>query len=591
MHEAHYLLDILILLSAAVLVVSIFRHLNFSPVLGYIVAGAAIGPHGLKIIGDVENTRALAEFGVVFMLFMIGLELTWERLKSMRRHVFGFGSLQVVLTGIVLGGLALFFDSSIEAALIIGGGLALSSTAVVLQVLAERREQNTQVGRLSLAVLLMQDFAVVPLLVLVPLLADRSGAITTILMDAGIKAVVALILIFVAGRLLLRPAFRLIASAKNEDLFTTMTLLIVLGASWATEHAGLSLALGAFMAGLLVAETEYHHQVEADITPFKGILMGLFFMTVGMVVNISYIAEQLVAVVGIAIALIAIKMLLILGLCKLFGFRLGPSLHAGMLLSQGGEFAFILFGLAAEQQLLGEELTQMLLAVVTLTMAATPLLATLGKRIARSYEKDARVTPDHVAKDTYDLDGHVIICGYGRMGKTVAQLLCAEKINFIALDMTPKRVAEGREDNMPVYYGNARRFDVLSSVGVERARAVIVTVNDLNATKKILMNIQRNYPDIPVICRAPDIAQGKLLEEAGAAKVIPETYEASLQAGSALLQTIGTPAAEIIRVVEQFRSRDFSATRAEVAEEKTNRIHEIMHGDDARDAAPTTVKE
>ena len=559
--------EILVLLAAAVLVVAVFRLLKLSPVLGYLVAGAAIGPHGFSVIKNVEQTAGVAEFGVVFLLFMIGLELSLERLQAMRKLVFGFGSAQVVLTAVVLGGIALFFGLKLGPVVIVAGGLALSSTAIVLQVIEETGQKSSQVGRISLAVLLMQDLAVVPLLVLVPLLGSHGSDISigSALLDAGLKAVAAMVVIMIAGRLLLRPVFSVVASFQNSELFLATTLLVVLGTAWLTSMAGLSLALGAFIAGLLVAETEFQHQVEADITPYRGLLLGLFFMTVGMSVDYQLLIHKLWLIAGLSLGLMVIKAGIIIGLFRLFHFRIGAAVQTGLLLSQGGEFAFVLFGLAAEKQVIGQEFTQILLVVTTVTMALTPLAAIVGKKLAEVLEKRSaphhRIDPNELHAEAHDLDQHVIICGFGRIGQTVAKLLTAEGIGFIALDTDPLNVQIGKKRGKPVYYGDATRADVLEIVGVTRARAAIVALKDMAMAEKAVKALAATNPDLSILARTRDLEKFSQMEDAGAHVTVSELFEGSLQLGGALLRILGVPDHEIMRVIEIFRARNYALTR------------------------------
>ena len=375
--------QLLVLLAAAVSVVAIFRKLRLSSVLGYLVAGALIGPFGLNIINDVKEMAYIAELGVVLLLFIIGTELSFTQMRALRTQVFGFGGLQVLLSGLLIAWLTNLTGQSVETSIVVGFGLALSSTALVLQIVAEKRKQQSQLGRLSLSVLLMQDMAVVPLLVLVPLLASTDASIGQALQEASVKAVLALGVVFIGGRLLLPPFFRLIASLEQSEVFSAFTLLLVLGIGYGFHAAGLSMALGAFVAGLLVAETEYKHQVEADIMPYKGILLGLFFMVVGMSVDIELLITQPVVIFGLAFALMLGKTAIIVALCRLFRFSVGASVHSGLLLSQGGEFAFILFGVAMTVGLIGQEFGQLLTLVVAVTMALTPVAYILGDKLAK----------------------------------------------------------------------------------------------------------------------------------------------------------------------------------------------------------------
>jgi monovalent cation:H+ antiporter-2, CPA2 family len=567
MHSVDFLSSIVLLLLTAVVVVALFRYVKMSPVLGYFVAGAMIGEHGFKFV-TTENTSAFAEFGIVFLLFAIGLELTFERLLAMRKYVFGFGTLQVLITGVILALIVRLLGYSGSAATIIGGGLALSSTAIVLQVVAENRQQSTQVGRLSLATLLLQDFAVVPLLVLMPLLAGDHTTMMQAMGVAVVKALLALVGIFVAGRLLLRPLFALIGSAnsaRTNELFVATTLLIALSAAWGTEQLGLSLALGAFVAGLLVAETEFQHQVEETITPFKGLFLGLFFMTVGMSINIKLIIDALPLILLLSFGLLAIKAVIITTLCILFRFSLGASIHAGLLLAQGGEFAFILFGLASGNGLIGKELGQTLMLVVTVTMALTPLLSYLGNMIVHRFEKDERLTGYQMLKETADLDNHVVIAGFGRVGKMVARLLEAEHVHYVAVDINAQNVKKGRAEGFPVYHGDSAAIEMLKTLGIERAQSAIITIENEVALKNTARIINKHYPALPVIVRAKDLSKTEELKNAGATIIVPETYETGLQLGGAVLKSVGVSEFEVSRIKNLFRAGNYVLAKEKLA--------------------------
>ena len=559
MHSSN-LQEIVILLLAAVVIVTVFRRLHLSPVLGYFVAGGAIGPSGLAIIQDVESTRYLAEFGVVFLLFSIGLELTFDRLKAMSTHVFGFGTAQVVISGVIISFIAYFLGTTPRTAVLIGGGLALSSTAIVLQVLEERGERSTQVGRLSIAVLILQDLAVVPLLIMVPVLAQQDVRIFGAIVDSLFKAGLALVIIFFIGRQLLRPLFHAVGSLRSHELFIATTLLIVLGAAWLTSISGLSLALGAFVAGLLVAETEFRPQVESDIQPFKGLLMGLFFMTIGMSIDFSILYDKISIISVFTITLIFGKALIVALLAKAFGFRSGSAIQAGLLLSQGSEFAFVLFTLAASENVLPQEIAQILLVVVSLSMAITPLLAIFGKFFATRIDRKffTKTEKEFTTKDNIDLSDHIIVAGFGRVGKTVCGILSAESMyNYVVIDTDPKKVNKGRRKGFPVHFGNAERVDVLRSLGIERAKMVVVTVRDKKESKRAVNNIHMVFPDIPIIARAWDRDHADELREVGASVAMAEAFESSLMLGKAILSIIGTPDPEIARILDKFRVEEY----------------------------------
>ncbi len=561
MHSgSQHLFDIIILLSAAVFIVIAFWKMNISPVLGYFVAGAVIGSHGFNLIHSAEAMDNLAEFGVVFLLFIIGLELTFERLIAMRIHVFGFGSLQVIVTMVAIWCIALAFGVNTNIATVIGGGLALSSTAIVLQVLQEKGSQASQVGRLSIAVLLMQDFAVVPLIVLVPLLTGNSEhSLISSLAGSLVQAAIALVLIFITGRLLLRPLFSVIAKMESNEVFISTTLLIVLGAAFITEQFHLSLALGAFVAGLLVAETEYRHSVEHAVLPFKDLFLGLFFMTVGMSINTELLLNKLPLITLLSIILIVLKTSIIYILCRFFGFKSAPAIQAGLLLSQGGEFAFILFRLADELNVLPSEIAQVLMMVTTVTMAFTPLLSGLGDWIANSFSTEKTILDDEaVETDTQDLYNHVIVAGFGRVGYMVTKMLTAEHLSYVVVDIQSKIVKEGKSDSFPIYLGDVTRCEILKSVGIERAQALVISIKNEVTIKKVVSLVAANFPHVNIVIRLPDLSNVEVYRDLGANKIIPETSEIGLQLGGAALSLSGISESGDTSLKSRFRKGNYS---------------------------------
>lgn len=557
MHGPETLHDILVFLLAAVVVVPVFQRLRASPVLGYLAAGLLIGPHGLGFIRDSASAHTMAEFGVVFLLFMIGLELSFQRLRALARYVFGLGSLQVVVSGILIGGIAWTLGSTVEAASIIGGGLALSSTALVLQLLVEKGERATRFGQVSFAILLLQDIAVVPLLILVILLGQGEGSFITAVGGATLRAAVALVLVVGIGRLILRPIFRIIAGTKSSELFVATTLLTVLGTAWLLSLGGLSMALGAFLAGLLLSETEYRHQVEADIRPFRGILLGLFFMTVGMSINIPLIGAQMGQIAIILAALLIGKSIITGILCRGFGLPFSVSLRTGMLLSQGGEFGFILFASASALGVVPVETAQMLLAVIVLSMVATPAMAYLGNRGFRFFAAREREPSTGVDEISDDLEDHVVIAGFGRVGQTVANVLSAGGIPFVALDLDADRVSKCRRIGMPVFFGDASRIDVLKAAGAERARGAVITIDQPDTASLLVAALKQYAPDLEIFVRARDLSHSRELEEAGATAVVPEIIEASLQLGGIVMDSMGATADEVTTIIEDLRQNDY----------------------------------
>ncbi|WP_341808065.1 cation:proton antiporter [Wolbachia endosymbiont (group E) of Neria commutata] len=561
MHStSQHLFDIIIVLSAAVFIVIAFWKMNISPVLGYFVAGTLINLPGSELIHSAEIMENLAEFGVVFLLFIIGLELTFERLIAMRIHVFGFGSLQVIVTTIAIWCVARAFEADSKTALVIGGSLALSSTAMVLQVLQEKGHQATQVGRLSIAVLLLQDFAVVPLIVFINILGGNSegGIISSLGQSLG-QAAIALVLIFIAGRLLLRPLFSVIAKMESNEIFVATTLLIVLGAAYVTEHFNLSMALGAFVAGLLVAETEHRLSVEHAVLPFKDLFLGLFFMTVGMSMDIQLLFNQLPLITLLSIILIVLKTSIIYILCRFFGFKGAPAIQAGLLLAQGGEFAFILFRLASGLEVLDKDVAQILMILTTVTMAFTPLLSGLGDWIANSSSSEKVILDDEaVVTDTQDLHNHVIVAGFGRVGYMVTKMLTAEHLSYVIVDIQSKIVKEGKSDGFPIYLGDATRPEILKSIGIERAQALVISIKNEVTIKKIVSLVAASFPHVNIIIRLPDLSDVEVYKDLGASKIIPETSEIGLQLGGAALSLSGISESGVTSLKSRFRKGNYS---------------------------------
>lgn len=558
MEEFGILRDVLIFLVAAVVIVPAFQRLRTSPILGYLAAGVIVGPYGLALIRDSGGAHALAEFGVVFLLFMIGLELSVERLRALGRFVFGLGALQVTVTGFIIGGVALALGVSKEAAIIIGGGLALSSTAFVLQLLIERDERATSYGKISFAVLLFQDLAIVPLLMMVALLGEGEGSFITSMGFAIVKAVAALVLVVGIGRLILRPVYRIIAETRSSELFVATTLLVVLGVGWLMSLVGISMVLGAFLSGILLSETEYKHQVEADIRPFRGILLGLFFITVGMSIDISLIWKELASITLLVVSLMIGKSIITTALCRVFGVSVGSSVRAGLLLSQGGEFGFILFLAANTLGLLDTESMQILLAVVTLTMVATPFMAFVGGKFSEFLARHNKISVIGVEEIEEDLHDHVLIAGFGRVGQTVAKILSASGISYVALDLDAGRVAACHAKGMPCFFGDASQIQILNAAGASRAKGAVVTIDKPVATDNIVKSLREFLPDLPIFVRAQDLPHGRRIEAEGATQAVPETLEASLQLAAIAMTSMGVSSDEVMGIVEEFRNNDYA---------------------------------
>ena len=539
------------------IVVPIFRRFQASAVLGYLVAGSAIGPHGLDLLREPRAVTALADLGVIFLLFSIGLGLSVERLTSLRRYVFGLGTLQVVITTLAITLTLRLAGVSGDAALVLGAGLALSSSAIVLQMLVERREIATMQGRVAFAVLLLQDLAVVPLLTLVPLLPGTGKGLGVALGLAFLKAVAALVLIVAIGRLALRPVLRAVARGGTPELFIGIVLLLVLGIGWLTQQAGLSMALGAFLAGLLVAETEYRPQVESDVQPFRGILLALFFMTVGMGIDAGLLWRHAPSLAGLLVALLIGKALILAGLCRAFGLSATMGVGIGLMLAQGGEFAFVLFTLASGRGVLSAEAAQVAILIVGLSMAATPALLTAARAVFRRLQHAAG-TAAALAHETRELRDHVVIAGFGRVGQTLALLLESRVIPYVALDLDAERVAEARRRALPVYFGDASRAEVLKAAGVEQASMAAITLDQPEAAARGVQVLRAMCPTLPVLVRARDVAQAEQLAGAGATDVVPEVVEGSLQLGEMLLRRLGVSRDEVDQVLDEFRGRTYA---------------------------------
>ncbi len=558
MPELDFLVDVLIFLAAAVVAAPIVRRLRSSMVLGYLVAGVVIGPDGLALIEESKTTNGVAELGVVFLLFTVGHELSIDRLRLIRWYVFGLGTTQVVVSGVVFGLIAALAGLSVEAAIVIGAALALSSTAVVIQLLSERGEMASRVGRISIAVLLLQDLAVVPLLVLTPSLADHEASLLLTVPWTMLQAAVAVAAMVAAGRLVLRPLLRTIAVGRSPEMFAAVTLLVLLGMSWTTSRLGLSPAIGGFLAGLLLAETEYRHQVAADIAPFRGLLLGLFFMTVGMGLDLGLAVANAGLVVGLALALIAGKGVITAGLCRIGGQGWGPSVHVGLLLAQGGEFGFIMIALAMAAGVLVPEIGDILIATIALTMAATPLLAALGSQADRRLRAHQARRVDDIARDVHDLKDHVIVAGFGRVGQSVGKTLTAAGILYVAIEFEPTRVAEARAQGLPVFYGDASRAEMMEALGAGRARAAVVIMDNAEAAERTVHQLHQRYPALHIFVRARDNRHRRRLEAAGASVIVHETYEMSLQLGGKVLRRLGTAEDKVAEIIHDHRADDYA---------------------------------
>jgi monovalent cation:proton antiporter-2 (CPA2) family protein len=556
-HVSRPIKDALILLLATVFVVPLMRKLKTSPILGFLAAGLILGPNGFGLVHRIGASKTLAEFGVVFFLFEMGLELSLSRLKSLGLDVFGLGSLQWFITGTILAAISIFSNGSIEIAIVIGFGLALSSSAFVLQLLSERGEVGTRFGRASFGILLFQDLAVVPLLVVVPLLSAGGGDVTSLIQALGTaagKAAMALGIIFLGGKTFLEPVFRFGASAKSPEAFVATILVTVLTMSTLTESLGLSDTLGAFLAGVLLAETKYRHQIEADIAPFRGLLLGLFFITVGFGIDISLITGNFWIVFFLLIGLLVIKASVITGLARNFGINFASSQRTGLILAQGGEFAFVTLGLAQKNNILAPQLAQLVFLLVALSMAVTPFLASTGSRIAASIESKGGLI-GVIKEDIVNAKDYVVVAGFGRVGQSVCDLLDARLIRYMAFDTSPTKVVEARNKSLPVFFGDACRPEVLKAAGIKTPKAIVVTLDDKDGASRAVNALRREYPTVQIFVRAKDAKHQKMLQLGGATAIVPELLESSLLLGGAVLLSYGTTIEEVNSLIEEARKK------------------------------------
>mmetsp|Transcript_16035 Transcript_16035/g.66076 ORF Transcript_16035/g.66076 Transcript_16035/m.66076 type:complete len:791 (-) Transcript_16035:236-2608(-) len=550
--------DTLIILLSTMIIVPLFDRLKTSPILGFLMAGIVLGPKGLGIIGDVHGSQLLAEFGVVFFLFEMGLELSTSKLRQLKSDVFGLGTGQFVITGFLITVVTILAGLPIETGLVIGGSLALSSSAFVLQLLSERGELGTRFGRAAFGILLFQDLAIVPMMVLTPLLAASGGGGSTMLIRAisvaAGKGVLALAVIVASGKLLLEPTFKFVAKSRSSEAFVATILFTVIATSTLTEGLGLSDTLGAFLAGVMLAETKYRHQVEADIQPFRGLLLGLFFITVGFTIDLRLALANIGPVLSLIGGLLALKTGVITAVGVLFGRSFASSFRTGLILAQGGEFAFVIFALAQSVGLLAPDLRQLLVLVVGLSMAMTPVLAALGRVLATKMESGRGLIGARQSDlDTADATNFVIVAGFGRVGQSVCELLDSQLIRYKAFDLSPQRVIEARRRGLPVFFGDACRAEVLRSAGVEKCKAVVVTLDDPPATLRSVQSLSRDYPNLQIFVRAADAKQQMLLQMAGATAIIPELFETSLLLGRAVLLAYDTPPEEVALIIDEQR--------------------------------------
>jgi monovalent cation:proton antiporter-2 (CPA2) family protein len=555
-----------ILLLAAVVAVPLCKRLGLGAVIGYLAAGMLLGPSGLDLFSDIEGMLHFSEFGVVMLMFIIGLELQPSRLKALRRPIFGLGSLQLALCSLAIGALAWAFGRSFIVVFVVGTGLALSSTAFVLQLLAEKDQLSAAHGRLAFTILLFQDLAVIPLLALLPVLSGGEGDQSARDIAVNIVEVVAIFAaIVLVGRFLVRPILHFIHATGVREISIAIALLMVTGVAWIMAEAGLSMALGAFVAGVLLADSEYRHQLEADIDPFKGLLLGLFFLSVGMTLNLGLVVSDPLLLVGLALLLMLAKTVLVFVIGRAFGSLDNDSAwRLGLLLSQGGEFGFVVFALAGQLEIFPPGLQERLIVVVTLSMIFTPLLYTCYERLLAPLLKPAPEPFDTIEPK----EGSVVIAGFGRFGQIAGRLLATLQIPFTALDVSPDQVQVVRRFGNKVHFGDAAQLDVLRAAGLDGARVLVLAIDDVEASLRAAAIVRQNFPEVEILARARNRIHAHRLMDAGVEWIIRETFLSSLALAEKMLIHIGRSPDEAKEIVRLFRETD---------EESLRRQHGIHH--------------
>lgn len=565
--SAYYLIDVLALLLATVIVIPIFHKIRLGAILGYLTVGATLGPWGLALITEVDVIRHLGEFGVIFLLFILGIELKPEKLWQMRHLVAGLGLGQLFITAAAIYGVAIWFDIAPQSAIIIGFGLALSSTAFCLQLLAERGGITTPMGRMSFSILLLQDLAVVPLLALVSVLAG--GDVET--SGSGFNlfyAALAIIGLLFAGRYLLNPILGRIVASQDPEVFIAVAVLLVLGVAWIMQSVGLSMALGAFLAGLMLAESQYRHQIEADILPFRGILLGLFFMTVGMGIDFDLLWNQLAIIISLTIALMVLKATVVYILVRISGAHHDIATQTAVLLSQSGEFGFVMFGAAALSGVLDSHLSGMLILIITLTMVLTPFVVKAANIMLLKFYTPKPTEAGLYTEFIDDSEEHVILAGFGRVGARIGALLSAADVPYVAIDMDQERVKVARSQGFPVYYGDASNVKLLQAVGADRAKMIVVALDNPEHFVRMIPLVRQHYPEIPIHVRSKDRQHCADLISQGATTTVSETLETSLRLTEEVLLGSGVDEKDIKRVLDEFRDDYYSGVVQKVTENK-----------------------
>ena len=556
---------IILLLISSVVFLTLFRYLKLSATIAYFVVGILLGPSAAGFLHDSESVRHFVEFGIVFLMFSIGLEFSLPKLNSMRGILFGLGGAQVLITLATSLFISRLFGLDFTMAFVVGSALTMSSTAIVSKLLIERLDLNSRHGKLSIGILLFQDIAVIPILILIPALSSQSIDINTIFISISLKVILLLSILFWLGKPVMNFWFGLVAKQKSRELFVLNVLMVTMFFAYLTELAGLSYALGAFLAGMLISETRYRYQVESDISSFRDILLGLFFISVGMMLNLNVFFDNFWVILSILFAYTLFKASLIALLTKAFKYEMGVGIRTGVILGQAGEFSFVILALANEQNLIGGEILQIVLSVCLLSMITASFLIPYNGKIARflsrSYTKNSQKNIDKIDEVGHNLSDHVILCGYGRSGQFLGRFLKEENISFIAIDMDLNRVNDAASAGEKVMYGDASRRVVLNAAGISTCKAVIITYADDRASSKVLSVIRESYLELPIIVRTTDETSIERLQEEGASEVVPEILEGSLMLGSHALIMLGVPLGRVVKKIRAFRSERYAMFR------------------------------
>ena len=559
--------DGLTLLALSVLVVWILKRVKLSPILGYLLVGTLVSPYALGWLPERESIQLLAEIGVVFLLFMIGLEFSISRLIAMKNTVFGLGSVQVIISTLSGGTIAWLTGIKWEGALVVGGALALSSTAIVAKQLSDQLEMQGRHGQLAIAILLFQDLAVVPLLVIIPILATGDDqSLTLQILIALAKGLLAFFIMFQSGRWLLRPYYHLVAASRSAEIFTLATLFVALAAAWLTHQLGLSLALGSFLAGLMLSETEYKQQIQADIRPFRDVLMGLFFISVGAQLDVSIILKEWFWIFLLTTGLIIGKGAVIVILTRIFGYEMPIAFRTGLILGQAGEFGFAILVVAISNNLLNLQETQPIIAAALLSMLITPMLIRYNSHIAEklfhgSYVSGINTPPKQLDQACEFLTSHVIICGFGRIGQNLANILREMNIPYVALDLDHSLIREAWEAGENVFYGDSTHRDILEKAELANASALVITFDDPHIAERIIVTIRLINKEVPIIVRSKDDRHMDILHAKGASNVVPESFEASMMLAIHLLQQLGISTEKSMAFVERARHDEYKRLR------------------------------